>query len=150
MQRVNDPPPPTLCPRPAPACTFCERGEHESCSERTSGCGCAARAHGTRHPAARSRLTDEEINAEIEAVRRKRPGHRDYVVEPKHVVVIDYTNWKGERRTRRIVPIPNTLTFRETPHHKPAQWVFDALDLEREDHARRTFALRSVHSWSAP
>lgn len=61
-------------------------------------------------------------------------------------VVIDYTNHRGERRRRKVQPLPGTLRFRETPDHKPAQWVFDALDLEREGIPRRTFALLSLHS----
>jgi hypothetical protein len=63
------------------------------------------------------------------------------------IVIIDYTNWRGERRKRRVYPILGTLRFTETPHHKPAQWVFNALDLERDDQALRTFALANVHSW---
>ncbi len=62
------------------------------------------------------------------------------------VVEIDYTNHRGERRTRRIIPCQQTLRFVETPHHTPAQWVFDAWDVERN--LQRTFAFKSVHSWT--
>jgi hypothetical protein len=67
-------------------------------------------------------------------------------------VVIDYTNWRGHRRKRRIRPLFGTLRFTETPHHKPAQWVFDAVDMEHVadgvvSPARRTFALAGIHSW---
>lgn len=63
------------------------------------------------------------------------------------VVVIDYTNYRGERRLRRISPISGTMRFAETPHHKPAQWVFDAFDVEKGPCVRRTFALASIHEW---
>lgn len=63
------------------------------------------------------------------------------------VVIIDYTNYRGERRERRIIPRASTLRFTETPHHSPAQWVFDALDVEKCPPAPRTFALLNVHSW---
>jgi len=61
------------------------------------------------------------------------------------IVIIDYTNHRSERRERQIIPCPQTLRFAETPHHKPAQWVFNAWDVERD--VERTFALKDVHSW---
>lgn len=62
-------------------------------------------------------------------------------------VTIDYTNWKGHRRLRVILPLMSTLRFVVTPHHTPAQWVFDAHDMEQPDHPRRTFALRDIRAW---
>ncbi len=65
----------------------------------------------------------------------------------ERIVIIDYTNWRGERRERRILPKPATLRFTETPHHKPAQWVIDAYDVEKSPPVPRTFALNAIHSW---
>lgn len=66
----------------------------------------------------------------------------------ERIVIIDYTNHRGERRERRVIPCLKTLRFVETPHHKPAQWVFNAWDVERD--VERTFAMKDVHSWRAP
>lgn len=63
-------------------------------------------------------------------------------------VEIDYTNWRGERRLRRIMPVLGSLRFAESEWHKPAQWVFDGFDLDLGDMtAPRTFAMKDVHSW---
>jgi hypothetical protein len=61
-------------------------------------------------------------------------------------VLLDYTNWRGERASRIVKPITGSLRFAETPHHKPAQWVFDAWDLSKLGAPRRTFALAGVHA----
>lgn len=67
-------------------------------------------------------------------------------MSPKRIVIIDYTNHRGERRERRIIPAPTGgLVFMETPDHKPAQWVVRAWDVEKK--AQRTFALKNIHSW---
>lgn len=66
---------------------------------------------------------------------------------PGTPVDLDYTNWKGERRTRRILPLVGSIRCAETPWHTPAQWVFDAFDLERDGEPIRTFAMKDVHSW---
>lgn len=59
-------------------------------------------------------------------------------------VLIDYTNWKGERSVRTIEPIE--LVFEENEYHKPAQWLLVAKDLEKD--ALRSFALKDIHSWT--
>jgi len=61
-------------------------------------------------------------------------------------VVIDYTNWKGNRRFRRIVPKPNGLEFRSNQFHPTKQWLLEAFDLD--DREYRSFALSSIHSWT--
>lgn len=58
-------------------------------------------------------------------------------------VVIDYTNWRGERSTRRI--IPKQLLFQATTWHPDEQWLIRALDLDKGE--ARLFALSGVHSW---
>jgi len=76
---------------------------------------------------------------------------KTYYESADQTVVIDYTNYRGERRKRRILPIKNTLRFMEAHQndgpqfHQHAQWVFDAIDAERG--VRRTFSMLNIHSW---
>ncbi len=58
-------------------------------------------------------------------------------------VVIDYTNWRGERSKRRIHPV--TLTFGSNEWHKDLQWLLTAYDVDKE--AVREFAMKDIHSW---
>lgn len=60
-------------------------------------------------------------------------------------VTIRYTNYRGETADRVIVPEPSTLRFGSTEHHREPQWLFDALDVEKN--AVRTFAMKDVHFW---
>ena len=69
-------------------------------------------------------------------------------------VAIDYTNYRGERKVVVIVPQENGFVFRETPHHRPAQWVVNALTLKPQPDGRRavtyrTYALCAIHAWRA-
>lgn len=59
-------------------------------------------------------------------------------------VVIDYTNWKGERRLRRIVP--QSIVFGSTEWHPEVQWLLEAEDVEKKE--TRSFALNSIHAWN--
>lgn len=61
----------------------------------------------------------------------------------KQVVEIDYTNWRGERSTRRIVPMG--LIWGTNKWHLDQQWLMDALDVDKREN--RTFALSNIHSW---
>lgn len=61
-------------------------------------------------------------------------------------VVIDYTNWKGRRSFRRIIPKPNGIEFKSNEFHKVPQWLLEAFDLD--DRKYKTFALASIHSWT--
>jgi predicted DNA-binding transcriptional regulator YafY len=58
-------------------------------------------------------------------------------------VRIDYTNYRGERRWRTILPLE--LVFGTFPHHEGAQWFLHAVDEERG--LKRTFAMKDVHAW---
>ena len=58
-------------------------------------------------------------------------------------VIIDYTNYRGERAERRISPI--MIYFRATEHHPEPQWLLDAHDLDKD--AGRTFAMKDIHAW---
>lgn len=61
-------------------------------------------------------------------------------------VVIDYTNWRGERTTRTIRP--KWIWFGQTEWHPDPQWLLCAFDGDKcED---RDFAVRGIHSWSLP
>lgn len=61
------------------------------------------------------------------------------------IVEIDYTNYKGIRAIRRIQPL-GPLKFESSEWHPEKQWVFEALDLEKNE--TRTFAMKDVHSWA--
>jgi predicted DNA-binding transcriptional regulator YafY len=63
----------------------------------------------------------------------------------KMSVVIDYTNWRGERSIRRIQPVK--VSFEENPWHRPAQWLLEAIDLDDKHLSHKTFALSNIHSW---
>jgi predicted DNA-binding transcriptional regulator YafY len=58
-------------------------------------------------------------------------------------VVIDYTNYRGQRARRRI--LPNRLWYGAVDWHPQAQWILDAWDLEKG--AIRSFAMSEIHSW---
>lgn len=58
-------------------------------------------------------------------------------------VIIDYTNWKGQRAPRRIVP--KRIYFGTTEYHKTPQWLLVAYCLRKR--AERTFAVKDIHMW---
>lgn len=58
-------------------------------------------------------------------------------------VIIDYTNWRGERRERKVVP--KYIAFGSSKHHPGQQWLLVAEDIEKGE--RRTFAMDGIHSW---
>lgn len=59
-------------------------------------------------------------------------------------VRIDYTNYRGERALREIVPIE--MVFGVSAWHPGAQWLLLALDAEKNEH--REFAMKDIHSWT--
>jgi predicted DNA-binding transcriptional regulator YafY len=63
--------------------------------------------------------------------------------EENPVVCVDYTNWRGERMLRRIVP--QRLYLAEVEWHAGSQWILDAWDVEKE--AIRSFAMKDIKSW---
>lgn len=63
--------------------------------------------------------------------------------DEKRWVEIDYTNWRGERALRKILPM--RFDFISTEWHPEEQWVCWAQD--RKDGAVKAFALAGVHSW---
>lgn len=64
------------------------------------------------------------------------------MMDPEEVI-IDYTNWRGEREFRRIRPL--CIVFENNEWHPDTQWLLKAIDVERD--VERTFALANIHSW---
>jgi len=60
-------------------------------------------------------------------------------------VVVDYTNWRGERAERAILPIAGTMRLGSNEWHPKPQWLFDAFDVAKDE--ERVFALAGIHSW---
>jgi predicted DNA-binding transcriptional regulator YafY len=63
--------------------------------------------------------------------------------DPKTVILVRYTNYRGETSVRRIVPL--RIRFAATEWHPTEQWLMDAYDLDRQ--AERSFALSDVVEW---
>ena len=57
--------------------------------------------------------------------------------------LIDYTNWKGNRRYRIIRP--NGMSFSNSIYHPTNEWCIAAVD--REDGMRKLFPMTKIHSW---
>lgn len=60
-------------------------------------------------------------------------------------VSILYTNWRGEKAERVIVPI--SIWFGATEWHPEQQWLLKALDVEKD--AERDFAMRDIEAWKS-
>lgn len=56
---------------------------------------------------------------------------------------IDYTNHRGARRIREVVP--KEIFFGEAPYHPETQWFLYATDVEKS--VPRTFAVAQIHAW---
>lgn len=59
-------------------------------------------------------------------------------------VNILYTNWRGEKRWRSI--LPQEVFFGATQWHPEEQWLLKALDLEINE--TRDFAMKDIEKWS--
>lgn len=64
--------------------------------------------------------------------------------DPKAVIKIRYTNYRGETAVRRIVPIQ--IRFAASKWHPDEQWLMDAYDIDRQ--AERSFALVDIREWN--
>lgn len=71
--------------------------------------------------------------------RTRRP---EQAVPSELVVLLDYTNYRGERGTRRVVP--QRVWFGATSWHPQDGWLLEAYDVEKQ--AQRDFALSCIHS----
>ena len=68
-------------------------------------------------------------------------------VRAQRTVLIDYTNHRGERTVRAILPT-GEMTWGATEWHSTEQWLFGAVDVDRG--VSRLFALKDVHRWGNP
>ena len=64
-------------------------------------------------------------------------------VEKLRLVEIDYTNYRGVREKRIVLPL--VIEFMSSEWHPKPQWCLRAYCTQRE--AVRTFAMESIHSW---
>lgn len=62
---------------------------------------------------------------------------------PGQEVLIDYTNWRGERRWRRVVP--QRIEFENSEWHHETQWIMHAVEVDLA--AQREFAMKDIHAW---
>lgn len=60
------------------------------------------------------------------------------------IVEIEYTNWRGERARRLI--IPSTIRFGGSHWHKEQQWLLRAWDISKGE--AREFAMKDIHDWT--
>lgn len=69
----------------------------------------------------------------------------DEQIQQGQLVEMIYTNWRGEKAARRIIPI--RLFFGATEWHPEEQWLLEAYDLEKQ--AMRAFAMKQIEQWQA-
>lgn len=70
-------------------------------------------------------------------------GERQNEFSKDRIVLIDYTNWRGERSTRKVVP--QQIFFGSNEWHKDPCWLMEALDVDKDEF--RCFSLHTIHSW---
>lgn len=63
------------------------------------------------------------------------------VMTIERVIQIDYTNYRGERAIRNIIPW--MLQFRTSEHHHDLQWMIVAWDIDKN--AWRSFPIKDIH-----
>jgi hypothetical protein len=62
-------------------------------------------------------------------------------------VILDYTNYRGERAIRKVVPVENAFWFGTLdPYHPEPQWLVNVWDVDKQAH--RTYAVCNIHSWT--
>lgn len=66
------------------------------------------------------------------------------MADPNREVIIDYTNWRGVRAERRIIPL-GYCSFENNEWHPDTQWLLEAVDIESRQ--VRNFAMSNIHSW---
>lgn len=72
------------------------------------------------------------------------PDYSTYIRDNQaQAIKIDYTNHRGERRVRNIIPIK--IRFTATPEHKDAQWILDGFDLDKKSF--RSYSFSGIHSF---
>lgn len=62
----------------------------------------------------------------------------------REIVVIDYTNHRGVREPRKVLPI--SISFTKSQWHPGGpRWILTAYAMDRRE--QREFALSNIHSW---
>ncbi len=61
-------------------------------------------------------------------------------------VHIDYTNHRGERAWRSI--LPRSISYATSEWHEGYQWLLLAFDYDKQ--ADRQFEMASIHEWKTP
>ncbi len=73
---------------------------------------------------------------------------KNYVHEAQEsfnkLIMVKYTNWRGETSLRKILPI--RIWYGATEWHPQSQWFMDAYDTDKE--ALRSFALKDIEKIS--
>ncbi len=59
------------------------------------------------------------------------------------IVRVMYTNWRGEKAERVIIPI--SISWSSTEWHPQEQWLLKVWDIERQ--AYREYALKDIQEW---
>jgi hypothetical protein len=82
------------------------------------------------------------------------PGHADLMISPEAIdvalaanivpqIMVDYTNWRGERRVRDILPL--RIFFGSNQWHKEPQWLMEVV--EPDDSETKTLAFAGIHGF---
>lgn len=64
-------------------------------------------------------------------------------MDSERKVSILYTNWRGERRWRDV--IPDDIRFMESIYHPGKQWILLAIDCE--ENKLKEFAMSGIEAW---
>ncbi len=88
-------------------------------------------------------MSPESIQKQIAAIADATGHGRDFV--GRNSAIIDYTNWRGERSERVIMPLQ--LRLKSTQWHPETQWLMESRC--GEDGKRKDFAMAGIHSWKA-
>jgi len=65
------------------------------------------------------------------------------VIEDAKIVGIDYTDYRGERSLREVVPI--SWRFGVSEWHTEPQWLMRAYDIDKQ--AEIDIAMDCIHKW---
>jgi hypothetical protein len=69
------------------------------------------------------------------------------MTEVYKMAIVDYTNYRGDRSERRV--IPKRIEFTTSAYHgNVAQWFLIVHDVGKN--AERQLAMSGIHSWRAP
>lgn len=71
----------------------------------------------------------------------KLPKKHEGLCDLLPTVLVEYTNWKGNRRKRRIAPT-GMVVHQATEWHKLPEWLFEVIDCE--DGKQKLFAISGV------